>query len=243
MSQNLSSFTEEQQEGSQGPAGGNYIPTDEERRVFKECNEESFWYRSLPYSAVSMAITQALVVRGTLSPSPRFGSLPKVALAGLCGYIAGKISYMKTCQEKFRRLDSSPLGEALRKRAQQTPLSPQGPRSELSDPDAQSFEPMFQPSDPLSQTPPQARDYGYATEPPGHTGRADDLSSQAQSYLGEEEPRRKAILYEDLRSKNRENYEVLLTQKTETLNKPVTERSFPKTEAAKKNVYGDNWDE
>lgn len=36
--------------------------------------------------------------------------------------MAGKMSYMKTCQEKFKRLDNSPLGEALRQR---TGLSPQ----------------------------------------------------------------------------------------------------------------------
>lgn len=40
----------------------------------------------------------------------------------------------------------------------------------------------------------------------------------------EEEPRRKAILYEDLRLKNRENYEVTLTQKAETLLKPTPEK-------------------
>lgn len=37
-------------------------------------------------------------------------------VAGFCGYLAGKMSYMKTCQEKFRRLENSPLGEALRQR-------------------------------------------------------------------------------------------------------------------------------
>lgn len=29
----------------QPPVGMEYIPTEEERRVFKECNQESFWYR------------------------------------------------------------------------------------------------------------------------------------------------------------------------------------------------------
>ena len=53
-----------------------------------------------------------------------------------------------------------------------------------------------------------------------------------QSYLGDEEPMRKPnILYEDLRSKNRENYEVTLTQKAEAqLKSPAArepERSAP----------------
>ncbi len=49
-------------------------------------------------------------------------------------------------------------------------------------------------------------------------------SLSVQSYVEEEEPRRKAILYEDLRLKNRENYEVTLTQKAETLLKTAPEK-------------------
>lgn len=58
------------------------------------------------------------------------------------------------------------------------------------------------------------------------------LSGQIQQYVAEEEPRRKPILYEDLRLKNRENYEVTLTQKTETLMKPPPQRE---SERPKKN--------
>ena len=50
--------------------------------------------------------------------------------------------------------------------------------------------------------------------------------------MEEDEPRRKTILYEDLRLKNRENYEVALTQKAETLLKstPERERERPQKE-------------
>uniref|UniRef100_A0A8C3S6K3 OCIA domain-containing protein 1 n=1 Tax=Chelydra serpentina TaxID=8475 RepID=A0A8C3S6K3_CHESE len=30
--------------------------TEDERRIFRECNEERFWYRSVPISAVSMIV-------------------------------------------------------------------------------------------------------------------------------------------------------------------------------------------
>lgn len=43
-------------------------------------------------------------------------------------------------------------------------------------------------------------------------------------------PKKKAVLYEDLRSKNRENYEVTLTQKAETLLKPQAGVASPKRE-------------
>ncbi|KAI3353270.1 hypothetical protein L3Q82_019806 [Scortum barcoo] len=235
MSSTTTDFTEERQRrAAQAPMGLEYVPTEEERRVFKECNQESFWYRSVPFSVVSMAITQALITRGSLTASPRFGSLPKVAFAGFCGYLAGKMSYMKTCQEKFKRLENSPLGEALR---QKTGLPFQkAPQSELSDPDAQSFDTMFQPAESPVQR-------SYQSESPVQMGRADDFSTPVESYVEEEEPRRKAILYEDLRLKNRENYEVTLTQKAETLMKTSPEKEPKRPKKETKNIYGDTWEE
>lgn len=243
MSSTTTGFTEERQHrGAQAPVGIEYIPTEEEKRVFKDCNHESFWYRSVPFSLVSVAITQALVAKGILSASPRFGSLPKVVFAGFSGYLAGKMSYMKTCQEKFMRLENSPLGEALRQRTGGTPQLSKGPQSELSDPDTPSFDTMFQPAESPGQMPTNTRDYGYGynAESPMPMGRADDFSSPVE----EEEPRRKSILYEDLRLKNRENYEVTLTQKAETLLKtsPEKEPGRPKKDV-KKNIYGDAWEE
>lgn len=237
MSSASTGFPEEQQRrGAQIPVGMEYIPTEEEKRVFRECNQESFWYRSVPFSVVGMAITQALVAKGTLSASARFGSLPKVVFAGFCGYLAGKMSYMKTCQEKFKRLENSPLGEALRQRTGFPPKLSKAPQSEMSDPDIQSFDTMFQQAEaPIQRT--------YTSESPVQMGRVDDLSAPAQSDVEEEEPTRKSILYEDLRLKNRENYEVTLTQRAETLLKttPEKEPKIPKKEA--KNIYGDTWDE
>uniref|UniRef100_H2RPM1 OCIA domain-containing protein 1 n=1 Tax=Takifugu rubripes TaxID=31033 RepID=H2RPM1_TAKRU len=103
--------------GGQAQVGIEYIPTEEERRVFRECNQESFWYRCKSRSSRCAQMNDTLgQIKGTLSASPRFGSLPKVVFAGFFGYMAGKLSYMKTCQEKFKRLENSPLGEALRQR-------------------------------------------------------------------------------------------------------------------------------
>ncbi|KAM6962454.1 OCIA domain-containing protein 1-like [Aplochiton taeniatus] len=119
----------------QSPVAAGYIPTEDEKRVFRECNQESFYYRSLPFSTAAMTATQLLISRGVLTPSPRFGSLPKVAFAGLIGYIIGKISYTKICQEKFKNLENSPLGEALRQGQRHLPQQfvPQN-QTEFSDP-------------------------------------------------------------------------------------------------------------
>lgn len=249
MSSTTTGFTEEQQRRTaQTPLNMDYIPTEEERMVLRECNKESFLYRSMPFSVVSMALTQALVARGVLSASPRFGSLPKVAFAGFCGYLAGKLSYMKTCQEKFKRLENSPLGEILRQRTGMPSQYSKGQQSEMSDPDTQSFGTMFQPAEVPSNMSANNKDsgygYSYNQEPPVQTGRTDDFNVPAQSYVEEEEPRKKPILYEDLRLKNRENYEVTLSQKADTLLKPAHEREpeRPKKEV-KKNIYGDTWEE
>ncbi|KAM8939508.1 OCIA domain-containing protein 2 [Pelodytes ibericus] len=72
-------------------------------KLMKECKEESFWQRALPFSLGSMLVTQGLVYKGYLSSNKRFGALPKVALAGVLGFIIGKISYARACQRKFEK--------------------------------------------------------------------------------------------------------------------------------------------
>ncbi|XP_056413857.1 OCIA domain-containing protein 2 isoform X2 [Hyla sarda] len=81
-------------------------------KIIKECKEESFWYRALPLSVTSMLATQALIYKGYLSKNIRFGSLPKLALAGFLGFAIGKISYAGTCQKKFEKLGAQNPFEA-----------------------------------------------------------------------------------------------------------------------------------
>lgn len=50
------------------------------------------------------------------------------------------------------------------------PVSSSGAQSDLSDPDTQAFEPMFQPAEASSQK-------SYFTESPVHTGRSDDFGA------------------------------------------------------------------
>ncbi|XP_028818166.1 OCIA domain-containing protein 1 [Denticeps clupeoides] len=265
MSQASSGFSgprQEQRRDAQAPLSSGYIPTEDEKRVFRECNQESFWYRSLPFSALAVAVTQVLISRGVLTGSPRFGSLPKVAFAGLMGYMGGKMSYMKVCQEKFKNLENSPLGEALRHAQRQQAPGPN--QSEFwdpnqADPNQATFESSFQPA---TNYQPPADSYSYSSDDYSNpsfssfesapfsssfsesapSGMREDAIPQAPTFQEEDTPKKKAILYEELRSKNRENYEVTLTQKAETLLKPQSETSAPKKEV-KQNQYGDAWEE
>ncbi|KAF7690113.1 OCIA domain-containing protein 2 [Silurus meridionalis] len=83
------------------PIGDKHLP--EVTQIWKECQEESFWYRALPLSLGSMAITGGLIYNGVWKRSKRFGPFPKLALAGLVGYLVGKASYMGTCRDKFQK--------------------------------------------------------------------------------------------------------------------------------------------
>ncbi|KFV84963.1 OCIA domain-containing protein 2, partial [Struthio camelus australis] len=67
-------------------------------------------FTALPLSLGSMLVTQGLVSKGIFSASPRFGSLPKVAIAGVLGFAVGKMSYVGECQKKFQKAGIVPFG-------------------------------------------------------------------------------------------------------------------------------------
>ncbi|XP_026094241.1 OCIA domain-containing protein 1-like isoform X3 [Carassius auratus] len=205
-----------------GPTGIGYIPTEEERRVFRECYQESFWYRSLPISVISMGFTQLLISR----------------VAGVLGYLGGKMSYVKTCQEKFKSLENSPLGEALRQRQRHQPPVFTHKHPELSGPNKPDFEPTFQLDDQRNQSFSYTSDFTYS-DPMSPATHSDTQITAEPNYI-EEDVQKKHMLYEELRSKNRENYEVM-TPKPETLLKPSAETNTAKR--GKKNIYGDTWEE
>ncbi|XP_071342983.1 OCIA domain-containing protein 2 [Trachinotus anak] len=79
------------------PVSDRHIHRDDVRKVWKECHEESFWYRALPLSLGSMAVTGGLIYNGIWKSSKRFGPFPKLAVAGILGYAVGKASYVGTC--------------------------------------------------------------------------------------------------------------------------------------------------
>ncbi|XP_059354784.1 OCIA domain-containing protein 2-like isoform X2 [Carassius carassius] len=69
----------------QCPIADPHFPREDIKKIWKECQYESFWYRALPLSAGSMAVTGGLIY----------------SVAGIVGYAIGKASYVGTCREKF----------------------------------------------------------------------------------------------------------------------------------------------
>uniref|UniRef100_A0A3Q2Z0R8 OCIA domain containing 2 n=1 Tax=Hippocampus comes TaxID=109280 RepID=A0A3Q2Z0R8_HIPCM len=61
------------------PTSQGHIPSEDVRKVWKECQQESFWYRALPLSVGSMAVTGTLIYNGIWKTSKRFGPFPKLA--------------------------------------------------------------------------------------------------------------------------------------------------------------------
>ncbi|KAJ1215057.1 hypothetical protein NDU88_002667 [Pleurodeles waltl] len=96
------------------PISNTHLHRKDIANIIQECKEESFYYRALPWSLGSMLVTQGLVYKGFLSRNPRFGSLPKVALAGVLGFVIGKISYIGVCQSKFHAVGVHPFGKEFR---------------------------------------------------------------------------------------------------------------------------------
>ncbi|XP_058493541.1 OCIA domain-containing protein 2 [Solea solea] len=86
------------------PSKDGHIHREDVRKVWKECQEESFWYRALPLSLGSMAVTGGLIYNGVWKQSKRLGPFPKLAVAGILGFAVGKASYMSTCRSKFQTL-------------------------------------------------------------------------------------------------------------------------------------------
>lgn len=93
-----------------------YQFSQDELRVLRECNSESFWYRSLPIGTSMGVATWVAVQRGMIPGSLKFGATPKVALACIVGYFIGKFSYQTKCAEKIMRLPDSKLAEALKRK-------------------------------------------------------------------------------------------------------------------------------
>ncbi|XP_033936864.1 OCIA domain-containing protein 2 [Pseudochaenichthys georgianus] len=86
------------------PLSDHYVHREDVRKVWKECQEESFWYRALPLSMGSMAVTGGLIYNGVWQSSKRFGPFPKLLVAGILGFAVGKASYVSTCRNKFQEV-------------------------------------------------------------------------------------------------------------------------------------------
>jgi len=170
--------------------------TAEEMKVFRECNRESFWYRSMPLAGMNIVAVRMMARYGYLKPSPFYGMYLKYAGAIVLGYFVGKFSYLSKCREKLMRLPNSELAEALRKsyggKRQLEVLQEMVTLPEINTGGGgdQGYAPLREGSD--MYTSPDFRSGGGQDT---QQGGSDDHSSQKPSTT-----------YDDLRRRNREDY-------------------------------------
>ncbi|XP_005096218.1 OCIA domain-containing protein 1 [Aplysia californica] len=183
---------------SAGPGGQPMQLTDEEKDVMRECERESFYLRALPMSAGAMAAAQMLVRSGRWQPHPTLGSFPKTAVLGAIGYLVGKIMYLPVCQQKILdRIPNSNLGVAVRK------------AKGIPDPAAQESE--WEPP----ASPPKLRDEykSFDSNPPSSSSQPEGLDDRFRPSMDrevkerEQQEEKKSITYDDLRRRNRQEYE------------------------------------
>jgi len=80
------------------------ILAPEEKNIISECQDEAFWYRSLPVSISFAFGTHILHQNGLLKLNLVPPSLAKVGFvvgAGVLGYMFGQLSYANVCRDKF----------------------------------------------------------------------------------------------------------------------------------------------
>ena len=91
-----------------------YKPSEEEQKIFAECMNDCFWFRSLPAASIAGIGVLAAIKTGRLQPS-KYGSWPKVAVSSGLAYILAKESYLlgEKCDDKF--LEKAPKSEMAEK--------------------------------------------------------------------------------------------------------------------------------
>jgi len=185
---------------------------------------------------------------GFLKGSPKYGALPKLALAIGAGYILGKFSYRSTCEEKIMTLPNSELAQLIRKRRGR-PLLAEG--HETSPDSGFALVGEEDKSDSLIQEM-RAQDFSYGA-PPTVTGLDDSFRPSMDSFTISEQPlppvSQNVTSYEDLRKENRREYVMSSLQKQtaepSTSRSPPVSTPNPRSSSAPKvkNAYGDVWEE
>ncbi|XP_066256107.1 OCIA domain-containing protein 1 [Euwallacea similis] len=183
-----------------------YKFTQDELRVLKECNKESFYTRSLPFSFVLGGLTYYGLQIGYLTKNPRFGVYPKIGVAVTVGYFLGKYSYLQKCAEKFMALPDSKVGRALK--AQRLGI-PEQEEDQIESPF--SISPFGGVSDSYTDIPSARKNYDYDSRPVPE-GLDDSFRPSLDNpiILHQEEmpPEQKHVsTYDELRLKNREEYD------------------------------------
>jgi len=182
----------------------NYRFSPEELRAIGECEVEAFYARCVPFGFTLGMAAFIGVKKGILKPNSRFGAFPKVAAGVVFGYIAGRFSYQSVCREKLMKLPNSQFAQMLLRAKGKTPGDNSGFRdagiaTALSLAPFQSVTDVFEQPDALNLDT-NRPNYGDEFTPTmeGTNNLDDELDIP---------PPKQVVTYDELRKKNREDYE------------------------------------
>uniref|UniRef100_A0A2H1VFX2 SFRICE_001128 n=1 Tax=Spodoptera frugiperda TaxID=7108 RepID=A0A2H1VFX2_SPOFR len=220
-----------------------YKFTPDELRVLGECNKESFFQRSLPLGTTFGLAAYYAAQKGYLKPNPRFGPFPKVTLAVVVGYFIGKMSYQQACAEKLMALPGSYIGQLLRERKSGKVIVG-GSRSTVGTQPPGTTMFGANPGDIYSDAGPGSS-LDLDTERPLFNDDSYRPGSTAPVPAPEVAPRNPSLSYDDLRRKNRDDYQGAKQDpyRTELGAPPPVQRKRPEPPVpappAPTNKYGD----
>lgn len=85
--------------------------TEEEKKLFNQCNRDSFYQRSLPLLVLSSGSVLLASQRGLITKGVKL----KAFIAGFTGFMVGKFSYAGVMQERFlKELPYSGISQIIR---------------------------------------------------------------------------------------------------------------------------------
>ncbi|KAH9519838.1 OCIA domain-containing protein 1, partial [Bulinus truncatus] len=187
----------------------------------------------LPLSIGAMTGAHFMVKSGRWTPHPKFGTLPKMIIAGGFGYFTGKLSYLSTCQQKvLQQIPNSNLAAAIRKSKGLPPLesdqvSPAVDDSLLRRDSSEKYQ-EYSPNEGLDDRFRPSIDREVKEPPPGQE--------------------KNSITYDELRRRNRQEYEDSLSKRQKNLppsqapykDSPfIPERHLPESKEIPKSEYYD----
>lgn len=231
----------------------NFQFSPEELRVLKECDSEALIQRSIPLSTGFGVMTWAAVQRGFLSPSARFGAVPKVAAAAFFGFFLGKLSYQRQCAEKIMRIPNSRLAEALRMKRKGAFYENFGADGSLTMAPFSSSTDVYTDENMKSH---QQNSLDIDIDRPANFGLDDtfrpNIDSPDSSFNDNLplEPPKSSTSYEELRRKNREQHnqqmQAPFSRPMARDEAPIINRSAPGRDdnfhlGGARNKYGDDW--
>jgi hypothetical protein len=183
----------------------------EELAALRECDMEALVQRSFPIGTAFGVGTWMAAERGFISKTGRFGAGAKIFSAVIIGYFVGKLSYQSKCAEKIMRLPNSQLAEALRRRKKGEFFENFSREGGLSLAPFSSSTDVYTDENLKSSQPQNSLDLDL--DRPANFGLDDtyrpSIDSPERNFNDNLplEPPKSSVTYEELRRKNREDYE------------------------------------